>query len=678
MAFLNVPLKSIQVVVSTVTGIETMPWNNPLLYPVVPPNPPPAPVQKDYRWQITMNVTEQQHSSYLTREPGAFNGQDISVGQWIANLTTGQAWQIISIESKSQSSVTAIVQDIYRYNTYRDPAQVGNGGPLAGAFYVVFNVGDTGSPEIDPVPAAGISAQFTQNILSRFEYINLQYDYPLYQPGNTFQVNDAIAADSVTNSFVLSDNENRVIIGRVTSISDTIPGWFTINPVKKIVDFLDYLPGDIGDILYTSTTAAGEITTTPGGTEIYVKLRNNTSSVSTSIASGPTTPGNVFQINGIDITVGGAGNDLDVVSAVNLETANTGVSASQVLAPSSVSTNVGLITPTYGEPALYAISSPATATINGVLVTFNITSTDPGYEDYARPEQMAQAINNASIPDIVATTESSGTILVLTNTSGGTITIVNVTSDINGIPFAGTNSGSGLALFTPASTSYFIQFTAVDARPINFLDVIGTTVGDFGLISVENGTKACGLYIQEGLRRATTTVVTNLTQLNALSPLIGDSAYVIDSDDGNGNNVNKWSYWLFDGIAWTKISSQGSSTSDSKSLEYTITPASPAATDIGLMQTGRRISLITVEVITPFNGSPTLDIGYRIDGISPTTEVSGIMDSSLIDLSSAGTYKTSSTIFFGTDTVQGDVSLTIAFDSGLSSVGSAKIIISYI
>src|SRR5690606_3525520 len=117
------------------------------------------------------------------------------------------------------------------------------------------------------------------------------------------------------------------------------------------------------------------------------------------------------------------------------------------------------------------------------------------------------------------------------------ITIVNGSSDINGVPFAGASSGSGLALSTPASITYNIEFTAVDARAINFLDVVGSTVNDFGLISVENGIKACGLYIEEGLRTATTTVVTNLTQLNTLSPLIGDSAYVIDSDDGQGNNV---------------------------------------------------------------------------------------------------------------------------------------------
>jgi len=677
MAFLNIPLKSVQAIVSSVTGTEAMPWYNPLLYPTIPPALPAPAVQRDFRWRVTMTISEQQHSSYLTRDPGSYSGQDISVGQWIANLTTGQAWQIITIESKTLTTVIAIVQDVYRYNTFRDTSQVGNGSPLSGA-YVVFNVGDTGIPQIDPIPSAGASADFGINLTSRFEYINLQYDYPLYQAANTFALNEVIAADSSTNSFVLSSASNRIVVGRVTSISDTIPGWFTINPVQKIVDFLNYLPGDIGDIIYTSLVTPGEITITPGGAEIYVKLRNNTSSISYSTAPGPTTPANVFQLNDFDITVGGTGIDTDVISAVNLETANTGVTASLVLYPAIVSTNNLLVSGFYGEPVLWASSLPAVATINGVTVTFNIVSTDVGYEDYARPAQMAQSINNAAIPNIVASTDGP-LVLVVTNTAGGAITIVNITSDINAVPVAGAASGTGLALSTPASTNFRIQFTAVDARAINFIDVIGTTVDDFGLTSVENGVKACGLYIEEGLRTSTNTVVTNLTQLNALSPLIGDQAYVINSDDGNGNNVGEWSNWLFDGAVWVEISNQDSASTDAKSLEYTLTTASPGSINIGNISTGRRVTLITVEVTTLFDGAPTLNIGYQVNNPAPPPAVpAGLMTAGLIDLTVEGTYTTSTDILFGTDTVQGDVTVTSTFTLGGATVGSAQIIVSYV
>lgn len=678
MPFLNIPLKSIQVQITSVSGTESMPWNNPLQYPVIPPALPPAPEQKDYRWRVTMDIESQLQSSYLTRQPGTYTGMDVAIGQWIANSATGQAWQIISIESKTDSSITAIVQDVYRYNTFRNPAQTGAGNPATGV-YITFSVGDAGIPQIDPIPSAGISSSFTQNLNSRFEYINLQYDYPLYQLGNAFAFNDVISVNPDSNSFVLADATYKTVIGRVTSISDTLPDWFTINPVQKIVDFLDELPGGVGSIIYSSTTTPGGLTTLPDGSPIYIKLRDQTSSITTSTTTGPTTAGNVFQLNGVDITVGGTGTAADVISAVTAQAANTGVTTATILSPAIVQTNNALITTTYGEPALFAASAPATATINGSLVTFNILSTDPGYEDYSRAAQMAQAINNANIPNIVASTPSALS-LQLTNTIGGTITIVNGTSDINGVPFAGPNSGSGLALSTAASTTSLIRFTADDSRAINFLNVVGTTLEDFGLISVENGVKAAGLYIEGGLRTASSTVVSDLTQLNTLVSLIGDQAYVIDSDDGNGNNVGEWSMWIYDGLIWVQTSSQDSASTDARSLEFTVQAVSPASTDIGRISTGRRVSLITVEVITGFNGTaPTLSVGFQVNNpVPPAPEPSGLMSSDIIDLTVPGTYTTSTDILFGTDTPDGDVTVTAAFVSSGSTVGTAQIIVSYI
>jgi hypothetical protein len=677
MAFLNIPIKSIEVSVNSVIGTQAMPWYNPQDFPVQPLDPYPTPLNRDYRWRVTMSVVSQPQSSYITRDPGVYNGQDITVGQWIGNLSTGQAWQIILIESKTTTEVTAIVQDIYRYNTFRDVSGTGTGGPNTGT-YVVFNLSPEGLPQIDPVPASGTSPSFTQNIQSRFEYINLQYDYPLYQAGNTFAVNDVIAGDSNTNSFVLSDSNNKVVVGRVTSISDTTPGWFTINPVQKIVDNLDYLPGSVGDIIYSSTTVPGELTLVPEGPQIYVNLRQNTQSISRSVDSGPTTPGNVFQLNGYDITIGGIGAMPDVVSAVNAQTSNTGVSVAIVLSPTVAETNNALVTTVYGEPALWATSSPATATINGVLVTFNVPSTDPGYEDYARPAQMAQVINSANIPNIVAST--NGLLkLVITNIVGGSITIVNGSSDINGVPFGGSNSASGIVLFTPVSVTDILEFTAIDARAINFLDVVGSPLLDFGLISVENGIKACGLYIEQGLRESSSTVVTNLTQLNALSPLVGDQSYVIDSDDGQGNNVGEWSMWIYNGSVWIETANQGSAETDAKSLEYTVLTSTPSVQNIGEISTGRRVTLITVEVITPFDGPAALSVGYLINNPTPQPPVpAGLMPTGLIDLTVAGTYTTSTDILFGTDTVQGDVTVRAYFDLNGSTVGAAQIIVSYV
>ena len=677
MAFLNIPIKSLQADVLSVQGVESMPWYNPADFPALPAQPYPSPSLKDFQWRITMDVVQQNTSSILTRGPGFYNGQDVYVGDWIANLVTGQAWQIISIESKTSDRVIAVVQDVYRYNTFRDTTKAGQGGPSLG-IYVVFELSENGLPQIDPLPAAGASAAFGINLQSRFEYVNLQYDFPLYQEGNDFDVDDVIAVDPVNHVFVKASSIYKTVIGRVTSVSDTITGWFTINPNNKVVDNLDYLPGDVGDIIYTSTTVPGGLSPTPGGAELYINIRKNTQSISRSLFQGPTAPGNTFQLNGQNIVIGSPGTMASVVSATNAVASTTGVSASLQLSQTSVSTNSVIISPLYGEPILWAASTPSVATINGISVTFNITSTDSGYTSYARPEQMAQSINNANIPGITATFIGTTT-LRITNITGGPITIVNVTNDRNGVPFAGNNSGSGLALNTPTSNVYVIEFVAVDSRPINFLNVIGDPVGNFGLVSVENGVKACGLYIANGLRAAGSTVVTNLAQLNALAPMIGDQAYVIDSADSQGNNVGEWSMWLYNGSVWVMTSDQSSSTTDAKSIEYTLTPSSPANVNIGRISTGRRVTLITVEVMSAFNGSATLNIGYQINNpTSPAPVPSGLMTNAVIDLNNVDTYSATTDLLFGTDTITGDVTITATFSSGGSTSGSAQIIVSYV
>ena len=677
MSFLNIPLKSVQLTTTDITPVETMPWFNPTEFPVAPGTTAPSPYPRAYRWLVTCDVLQQTHSSYQVRQPGAFNGQDISVGQWIANTATGSAWQIISVTAKTSQNIQFIVQDIYRYNTAKDATQQGNGSPPQG-YYVAFTVSDSGVPEIDPVPESGVSANFFTNLLSRFEYINLQYDFPLYQANNNFQVNDVIGTDVTTHTFVLASNNATIPIGRVTSISDTINGWFTINPVQKITDFLDSLPGDIGDIIYTDTVNPGHLTLQHGGSQIYLKVRNNTHSVSYSSSDSSTAPGNVVQINGIDVVIQGSGSLADLVIAADLVSADTGVYATNNLTPSVNQTDMAMISSTYGEPLLTVATPYAKATINGTLVTFNISSTDSGYAGYSRAADMKTAINNANISNITATVIGTAS-LVLTNSAGGAITIVNTANDTNGVSFAGTSSGSGLALLTAASTSHRITFLATDSRPINFLDVVGSPTGDYGLISVENGEKACGMYIAEGIRISVSTVVANLAGLNSLTPYVGDQAYVINSNDGNGNNVDEWSLWLYNGSTWVETSNQDSATTDAKSLEYTLLTSAPAMVNIGQISTGRRITLITVEVTIPFNMASTLDIGYQVNNpANPAQAPAGLMAASQIDLTVAGTYTTTTDILFGTDTPQGDVTITASFGKNASSVGSAQIIVSYV
>ena len=672
MSYINKPLKTIGALLTHITGYASMPWEDPSKYPVPPGAPTPSPQPRDYMWVGTFTVTPQYHSSKLSRAPGTYNGMDITVGQWIANAITGQAWQIVKITEKIEASVELILHDVYRYNTFRDINGLGGAEPPMGR-YIIFDLSSAGLPQIDPIPETGVSPQFSQNLNSRFEYNNLQYDYPLFQSGNTFKVGDVIAADAVQHRFVLADEVYRIVIGRVTSISDIKPGWFTIDPVQKVVDFLDYLPGQVGDMIYTD---GDQLTTDKIGPQVYVKLRDYTASEVVSKNAGPAAAGDVFQLNGVNITITGSGSAADLAYNINLVSADTGVSAAQILAPNTI--NTGVINNMYGEPALFAAINPATAYINGVQVIFNEASSDPGYIGYARIQQMVSTINRANIPNITA--QQTGLIsMSITNSSGGAIDITSQTPDSNGLLFAGDYSATCLPLHTPATSQSILKLTAVDSRPIDLLDVKGTPTHTFGLVSVENGVKAAGLYVKDGLRSASTTVVTDKAQLSALQPMAGDSAFVIDSGDASGNNAGEWSLWMFDGRQWVQTSNQDSATTDAKSLEYTLAHNDAASVDIGEISTGRRVALITVEVTEAFDTAATLSVGYRIiNSNDPEESADGLMQSAVIDLTTTGIYTSSSSVLFGTDTASGDVMITCTYADNNASMGTAQIIVTYV
>ena len=73
-----------------------------------------------------------------------YNGLDIVVGDWVAMATSGLCWKINSITAKTINSVTCVVEDWLRYNTFR--ASTGNGAPSTGSA-VVFSLNEKGTPK---------------------------------------------------------------------------------------------------------------------------------------------------------------------------------------------------------------------------------------------------------------------------------------------------------------------------------------------------------------------------------------------------------------------------------------------------------------------------------------------------------------------------------------------------
>ena len=104
---------------------------------------------KAYRWEITMTVTNVNHGSHLTRTPRVFNGYDVLVGDFIAGATDGRSLQIISISEKTAFTVTCVVEDRLRYNTFCSAS--GSGIFTVPGAGVIFQINENGDQMLDPV-----------------------------------------------------------------------------------------------------------------------------------------------------------------------------------------------------------------------------------------------------------------------------------------------------------------------------------------------------------------------------------------------------------------------------------------------------------------------------------------------------------------------------------------------
>lgn len=443
-------------IASTPTNVAFLPWGG--VNGVTAAN-------RFYKWTVTLAVTSQHQSSPTTRQQLQYNGQDINVGMWIANLGTGLAYQIVSIASKTTSTVTCTVQDVSRYNTYRATTQNGIATPTTGS-YVVFELAADGTPMIDPAPA-GVGTNFFTTLVSRFVYDSQeQYDFPLSQPGGgvvSFTVGEVLAIDEPTQTFVLADaTHTATTVGQITSIDDT-GTVFTINPVGKVVDNFNFLPGVVGQFLYTNTASPGNLTTTPGGAQVYLTIRQWTASttVSSTFGSASTnvpgvSAGNTFNVNGVLATVGGVGSLTNIVSAVNAITGSTGVSAAiagsffiQFTAvdarqigfkdvTGSVTTAAGLISVENGVKGAVIVAT-SSASVGGV------TSIIAGTGISVNQATGAVTVTNTDAPPVGFTTafgkvfvqSTAQTTWTITHNAGTTNIAVQVYDNFSGVNAAG-------------------------------------------------------------------------------------------------------------------------------------------------------------------------------------------------------------------------------------------------
>ena len=545
-----------------------------------------------YRWEVTFIVQDRSHGSNLTRTPFIFNAQDIEVGDFVAGALDGKVCQIMSISEKGNNTLTAIVEDRLRYNTFRDPQGFGLFG--APGPVIFFQINELGFPMLDPVPGDA-AADFFTNVMSRFQYMNPLTNYLLEKENHNFEQGDSICIED--GEFTLSDTDNiDTFIGTVVHPGPG-PDQFILRPANGIIDFVPGLPGEVGDYLYPSLNGSGDLTANDASRRpIYMKIANSIISSTTGTGIDPSgVDGDVVEINRTKIILSsGLGTYTldDAVSLINQTTSEHKITAVKVGAATETASDIVSQGSAYGIVAGY---TPFSASINEI--TINFTTTTSGSAAYGDPAvanaiDMVADINKARIPDVVASVVN-GSEIKLRNNAGGAISIINISPDTNGNNFADAASISSLPSSTPANTTTFaLRLLRTDGGPLTIRDFQGSFLIDAGVMSGQNGRYALGLNIEQGIRSSGTTVVANMMARNALNALVGDQCYVID--DGHGD----WATFTYSGSAWTKVGGQRSTDTDARTLVTSINLATrqSGAIELGTISTGRKILNISVDV----------------------------------------------------------------------------------
>ena len=608
---------------------------------------------KYYQWEVTATVTAQAHGSHLTRKDFEYNGLDIKVGDWVAGATTGICLRVISISAKTSTTVTMVVEDWLRYNTYR--SNIGN-GVFGVGMAVCFQLNENGHPMLDPVPLNIASADFYLNINSRFQYLNPQMHYVLDQTAHGFSEGDIVSVTGSGFAKTTSATANKSI-GTVTNTGPG-PNQFMIRPNTRIIDFVPAIPGSVGDYVYTDNTTAGGLTTSDASGKIqFIKIADAiASSITGTVADAGTTANNVLEINETSVTFTGTVTQAQIITQINALTGTHGCTADNPTAPSTATTaTLGLA---YGLVGIYPGGQ---ITINGTNVTFSTTTA--GQATYGIAVGIAADIvadvNAAGPANIIAS--KSGTNVVLTNSTGAAITIVNVANDGNGTAVAGAGSCTGWELSTGASTSTFLRLRRADGGEILLDDITGTTTTDVGIFSVHNGMCPLAVVVEQGIRTsAGTTVVADITARDALPSATGDTAYVIDS----GNT--EYAFYVYNGSAWVLLSDEDSANTDAQTLTKTIFGAAgTGSSSIGTVSASSRVTLITVEILSACNGTSTLTVGDSGDNDRLATD-------DVIDMTSIGVYNITSAHQYTSET-----EILAYYTNNSTNTGSIKINVSY-
>lgn len=475
------------------------------------------------------NIDPQSIGSNETRSGASrtYTGLDIKTGDWVTNNTGKTCLQVISITSKSETSITFRAKDVdaFVYKNYRANNFAANVDDVA-----FFEVSDSGKPLIAGEDA---SAFFGDKVAVDM----LQSRFAIQEEDERFRIEFDSAQSAVSEGQVVSIDANGDLIpfgangasdfkvGYLTSLSygDTIA---YIKPFNTIIDDFatpQKLTGSLGDFYYASTVTPGEITTNSaqGSDKLYFQFGNAIPTVVTAtVPNSATQNGDTLVVNGVT-AVNGARGISEIVSDINAGTATHLVTATEPLSPTILKSYDNGLTPANGDVVMVT-SVDGGANVQNLEITISdgnnsanviFSSNDTifpgvGYITVSA-NSMANEINTvcqANDIDITASTEENTNgannsiypklVLTLGSGIGGSatgITITDIAADAAGQTF---QAATGMPLTATLSTDRTLVLTRADGGDI-LLTGAGTFVNTNGIVSSSMGTPALLIMIED-------------------------------------------------------------------------------------------------------------------------------------------------------------------------------------
>jgi len=620
-----------------------------------------------YQWVLTATITPVTHSSHLTRVPFEYTALDITPGMWIFGTSDTKAVLIKSIISMSVFGIQCIVEDVDRYNTFTDVTGSGLGIFSPTSTLVFFELGDDGLPVLNPLPE-GIDPIVITAIEDRFRVFNPSMEVPFFQLNHGFLEGQILKMNSTSGLFEQANSNDIYIVGTVCAVGPG-PNYFYLTPSTKIISNLEPgLPGIAGSIIGLDPNT-GDLTTNTefsAVAPIYVQMTSAVPSFTIGSVPNPTTtPGTVIEINNLSITLTGDGVDAlsqnEIITTINAFTPNHGVIASMgALATTVVST---IAFPSTMLPNTNSMQFD----VNGIPINIGLPSINFGTTGSIGWWDIVRAVNEQTYSHgVYATFDTALGYVTFTNASGESIEFINVNPAVTSGLTATVTDMLGIIASTNAGSPDYLKLTRLDGGEIVLSDINNSLISDAGLLSAANGILPLALVVDKTMNATSSYVVNTLADRDALTNLrTGDQVYV--QSDLNG----EWALYLQAATGWTKIANANSASSDAKTLQMNINFASTTPQIIGNISDGTRIVDISVSVSTAFNGTaPVLTIGTLATS-------NAIMDTNIVDLTTIGTYESSSS-FINDGTDGTDLDVYVYFTSTGSTTGSATIIVSYL